>query len=163
MAKNTNPITKNLLIKQNWNTIALPTTGKAKHGSNELIKDSWIKSLIEGLFKKVGILTSEVSLTKNCLGSVNIQFIYYPLVKATNEESNTKLIIPIIKLIKKILIIREPTKDYKFVCIKATNKFVDGKILNNYINYLAVQDPNRLKYIVNTIIKEYKLNSTKPN
>ena len=161
MAKNTNPITKNLLIKQNWNAITLPVTNRVKHGSNELIKDYWLKSLIEGLFKKIGILTSDISLTKNCLGLINVQFIYYPLVK--DDESNAKLIIPVINLIKKILIIREPTKSYKFICVKAANKFVDGKILNDYINNLTIQDPNRLKYVVNSVIKEFKLISTKAN
>jgi hypothetical protein len=63
----------------------------------------------------------------------------------------------LIKILKKILMIKEPTKNYKFVCVRAANKYVDGKILNDYINNMVLADPNKLKYVVNTLIKEYKL------
>ena len=63
----------------------------------------------------------------------------------------------LIKIIKKILMIKEPTKNYKLVCVKAANKYVDGKILNDYISNMVIADPNKIKYVVNTLIKEYKL------
>jgi hypothetical protein len=52
--------------------------------------------------------------------------------------------------------LKEPTKNYKFVCVKAANKFVDGKILNDYIYYMVLEDPSRLKNVVNSLLKEYK-------
>ncbi len=180
MAKNTNPLTKNLLIKQNWNSISLPITNRAPHGSNELFKDISIKKLIHGSFLKLGILTSEISFTKVCTGDVNIQFLYYPLshpthlnelggslrapegaTGATNfnlssQGGVTDLILPLLNLINLILKLKEPTKNYKFVCVKAANKFVDGKILNDYIYYMVLEDPSRLKNVVNSLLKEYK-------
>ena len=161
MAKNTNPLTKNLLIKQNWNTISLPITGRVKHGSNEFVKDRFIKDLINGSFLKLGILTSEISLTKICTGENTLQFLYYPLINTKTKTSNQEKIIGLIQILKRILNLREPTKDYKFVCVKAANKFVEGKILNDYINYMVIEDPSRLKNVVNTLIKEYKTLSIK--
>jgi hypothetical protein len=65
-------------------------------------------------------------------------------------------IITLIKVLKSILRMKEPQGEYKLVCIKAENKFVDGKILNDYINNMVIGDPKRLKNVVNTLIKEYK-------
>ncbi len=177
MAKNTNPLTKNLLIKQNWKTISLPITNRVKYGCNEFYKDKFLKDLINGSFFKLGILTSEISITKVCTGEITIQMLYYPLVskeltvslnkkensKITNETiiNSTKLknvvLVPnLIKILKEILKLREPTINYKFVCVKAANKFVDSKILNDYINNMVIEDPSKLKNVVNSLIREYR-------
>ena len=153
------------------------------------------------------MLTSEVSITKNCIGENTIQFLYYPLSMTSKESTGEKKsggetrgsimgslrdraaserdlfpqrgpsaarpaegfnspnpkdaptgqMVALIKILKKILMVKEPTKNYKFVCVRAANKYVDGKILNDYINYMVLEDPNKLKYVVNTLIKEYKL------
>jgi hypothetical protein len=125
-------------------------------------------------------LTSEISITKNCQGYINIQFLYYPLTaakeiypKAISQvaqgggalggEPNTRLIMPVLNLVKKLLLIRSPSKDYRFICIKANNKFADSKILNDYVNNLTTLDPNRLKNIVSAIVREYKISSNKPH
>jgi hypothetical protein len=73
------------------------------------------------------------------------------------KDAPTGQMVALIKILKKILMVKEPTKNYKFVCVRAANKYVDGKILNDYINYMVLEDPNKLKYVVNTLIKEYKL------
>lgn len=159
MAKNTNPLTKNLLIKKNWNTISLPVTDRVKHGSNELIKEKFIKDIISGSFMKLGVLTSEIRITKNCVGENTIQWKYYPIYKkggvAQNEQQG-EYIITLIKVLKKLIKIKEPKVNYKLVCVKAANKFVDGKILNDYINNMVIGDPKKLKNVVNALIKEYK-------
>jgi hypothetical protein len=103
--------------------------------------------------------------------------LYYPLVskeltvflnkkensKITNETiiNSTKLknvvLVPnLIKILKEILKLREPTINYKFVCVKAANKFVDSKILNDYINNMVIEDPSKLKNVVNSLIREYR-------
>jgi hypothetical protein len=45
---------------------------------------------------------------------------------------------------------------FKFICVRAANKFVDGKILNDFVHYSVLSDPSRLKYVVSTLIREYK-------
>lgn len=170
MAKNTNPLTKNLLIKKNWSTISLPVTDRVKHGSNELIKEKFIKEIISGSFMKLGVLTSEIRITKNCVGENTIQWKYFPInsQNAIREISKGPMgqtaqsglqgeyIITLIKVLKRIIKIKEPKANYKLVCVKAANKFVDGKILNDYINNMVVGDPKKLKNVVNALIKEYK-------
>ncbi len=137
-----------------------------KYGSNEFIKDTLIKTLLDGLLKKIGILTSEITMTKDCRGVVNIQFLYYPLIAASAGSTqtggpNSNLIIPALNLIKKILVIKNPHLEYKLVCVKANNKFSDSKILNDYITNMATADPSKLKNIVGSIVKEYKILYTK--
>jgi hypothetical protein len=73
------------------------------------------------------------------------------------KDAPTGQMVALIKILKNLLMVKEPTKNYKFVCVRAANKYVDGKILNDYINYMVLEDPNKLKYVVNTLIKEYKL------
>ena len=90
MAKNTNPLTKNLLIKQNWKTISLPITNRVKYGSNEFYKDKFIKDLINGSFFKLGILTSEISIPKVCTCEITIQMLYYPLALSLNKKDLNK-------------------------------------------------------------------------
>ena len=46
---------------------------------------------------------------------------------------------------------------YKFICVKAANKFVDGKILNDYVHYSVMADPKKLKFVVKTLIRGFKL------
>jgi hypothetical protein len=69
---------------------------------------------------------------------------------------NVVLVPNLIKILKEILKLREPTINYKFVCVKAANKFVDSKILNDYINNMVIEDPSKLKNVVNSLIKEYR-------
>lgn len=139
--------------------MSLPITNRAPNGSNEFFKDTSIKNLIHGSFLKLGILTSDVSFTKVCTGETTIQFLYYPpQISQTGSQ-----ILPLINLLGLILKLREPKKNYKFVCVKAAHKFVDSKILNDYIFYMVLEDPSRLKNVVNYLLKEYKLITTDPS
>lgn len=153
MAKN---ITKSLLIKQNWTDLSLPITGRAPSGSNELFTNSHIKTLISGSFFKLGLLTSEISISRTCTGSNTVQFLYYPLNNQKLGLTFETQLIRIVKLLKSILSLKEPSCEFKFICVKAPNKFADAKILNDYINNMVINDPNKLKFVVNSIIKEYK-------
>jgi hypothetical protein len=77
--------------------------------------------------------------------------------KETNLNFKNVVLVPnLIKILKEILKLREPTINYKFVCVKAANKFVDSKILNDYINNMVIEDPSKLKNVVNSLIKEYR-------
>jgi hypothetical protein len=42
------------------------------HGSNELVRDEFIKNLINGSFMKQGMLTSEVGISKRSTGENTI-------------------------------------------------------------------------------------------
>lgn len=155
MAKNTNPLTKSLLIKQSWNTLTLPLQNKG--GNNELIKENFIKKIINGTFLKLGLLTSDIHISKNCIDFMTIQFMYYPLInKLTGKSINNKYIVELIKLIKLLFKLKYPTKEFKFVCIKAPNKFIEPKILNDYIHYSVMDDPNKIKFILLNLIREYR-------
>jgi hypothetical protein len=190
MAKNTNPFTKNLLIKQSWNTISLPITDRVKHGSNEFIKDKFIKDLINGSFLNLGLLTSGVCISKNCLGQYTIQFLYFPLNHVQTKLNHSSLVLNLLKVLNLIFSVafykqcsprsdstplslpnsltapgsRSPASGspvaraplFKFICVRAANKFVDGKILNDFVHYSVLSDPSRLKYVVSTLIREYK-------
>lgn len=157
MAKN---ITKSLLIKQNWTDLSLPITNRAPSGSNELFTNSHIKTLINGSFFKLGLLTSEISISRTCVGSNTIQFLYYPLSNPKLGELFESQILRAIKLIKAILALKEPKSEFKFICVKAPHKFADAKILNDFINNMVISDPNKIKFVVNSLIKEYKGLST---
>lgn len=157
MAKN---ITKSLLIKQNWTDLSLPITSRAPSGSNELFTNSHIKTLISGSFFKLGLLTSEISISRTCTGSNSIKFLYYPLNNPKLGQIFESQIVRVISLIKTILALKEPQSEFKFICVKAPNKFADAKILNDFINNMVINDPNRIKFVVNSLIKEYKNLST---
>jgi hypothetical protein len=101
------------------------------------------------------VLTSDISFTKVCTGEITIQFLYYPLTHSKTNINNQDQILPLLNLLNLILKLREPNKNYKFVCVKAANKFVDSKILNDYIYYMVLEDPSRLKNVVNSLLKEY--------
>lgn len=166
--------------------MSLPVTNRTPNGSNEFFKDQSIKNLIQGSFLKLGVLTSDISFSKVCTGETNIQFLYYPIPPkaphthfvgrgasegasesppqregqigpSANEVNLKNKILPLLNILNLILKLREPTKNYKFVCVKAANKFVDSKILNDYIYYMVLEDPSRLKNVVNSLLKEYKL------
>lgn len=169
MAKNTNPLAKGLLIKQSWNTISLPITSSQKgYGNNELIKDMFIRKIINGIFLKLGVLTSDIHISKNALGLINIKFIYYPLSFTKGSESkfgqnillgDNKQLLEIIKILKLLFKVKYPKNEFKFVCIKAANKFVEPKILNDYIHFSVMDDPNRIKFVLSNLIREYSRTS----
>jgi hypothetical protein len=72
-------------------------------------------------------------------------------------RGNGVKVVKLIQVLKILIELKEPTKSYKMVCIRAANKFVEGKILNDYINNMVVEDPSKLKYVVSTVIREYKM------
>lgn len=175
MAKNINPLTTRLLKKDYWYINSLPfdetpTIGSANEGyinkgSNDIVQYQYIKNLIHGSFLKIGILTSEIRISKNCLASpLLIQFLYYPLVIKTTfttrreEEpvSNQNQIVDLLKIIKLILNLKYPFYNIKFVCVKAPHKFLDTKILNDFIQFSSTGNPNRLKFTLLSIIKEFR-------
>ena len=152
MAKNINPLTRSLLIKQNWYTVTLPIN---KHLDNH--KETFIRRLISGSFLKLGILTSDISISSNCLNQWTIHMIYYPLInKTTGKATSGDIIIKLIKLIKNILKLKYIELDIKLIFIKAPNKFVEPKILNDYIHYSVMEDPNKIKYVLVNLIREYR-------
>lgn len=59
---------------------------------------------------------------------ITIQFMYYPL-----NKSYLIYVLNLISLIKTILKLKYPKHQFKFVCVEADHKFVEAKILNDYI------------------------------
>lgn len=137
--------------------LSVPISNRSPHGSNELFLNTYIKTLINGAFLKLGILTSEISISRNCVGNNTIQFLYYPLISRNNKKKLDNKILLAIKAIKLILALKEPASDFKFICVKAHNKFTDAKLLNDYVNIRVLKDPNRIKYIASSVLREYKL------
>lgn len=185
MAKNTNPLTTRLLKKDFWYINSLPldetpylasdiNKGYLSKGSDVVIQYKYIKSLIHSSFMKLGILTSEVRLSKNCINTnvstsktlINlkaeqpmvIQFMYYPLAMRNGRSlrSNQKQIISLIKVLKLILKLKYPFYKIKFICIKAPHKFLDAKILNDFIHFSSFSNPNKLKFVILSLIKEFR-------
>lgn len=159
MAKNTNPLTKSLLIKHNWYSLVLPSS----NSTNIVHQDLFISKLIHGSFYKLGILTSQVYLSRSCNKYLTISFYYYPLKLFRSNHSSTfgNLVLPLIKLLKSLLIAKYPGYNIKFVAIKAPHKFIDSKILNDFIHFSVSNDPNRIKFVLYRLIKEFKFLSTK--
>lgn len=170
MARNTNPLTKSLLIKQNWKSILppLPTKGfkgssknqddafwSSSYGSNDIVLNNYLKTIINGTFLKLGILTSEVYISKNCFGDITLYFYYYIL------GNNKNKLLPILNIIKSLFNLKYPNNTLKLVCIKAPHKFVDSKLLNDYLFNNVFQEPNKLKRVLTLLIKEYKILSPK--
>lgn len=177
MARNIKPLTKSLLIKQSWLDTELPILGRDSQGTNsELIENTYIRKLIHGTFLKLGILTSEVFIQKNSLGHKNIIFSYYcchntqatyknnqsflSIGKAAdehkfkNQPSNKLLITKVIKLLRQLIEIKSGY-DVKIICISAPHKFVDAKLLNDYITLNAQKSNFNFKLIINRLIREY--------
>lgn len=96
-------------------------------------------------------------ISKNSLGLITLQFMYYPLInKLTGKSINNQIIVSLIKLIKLLLNLKYPNKEFKFICIKAPNKFIEPKILNDYVHYSIIEEPNKFKFILLNLIREYK-------
>ncbi len=164
MTKNTNPFSSRLLIKEYWLSRSLPLNEipensiKRNKGTSDYFQDKYIRELIHGTFMKLGLITSEIRLSKNCLGKITIQFFYYPLIyknQAINYKFN-KYLTSLIQIIKSILNLKYPNFTFKLICIKAPHKFVDAKLLNDYINFNVMDDPNKLKFVYMNLIREYK-------
>ncbi len=65
-------------------------------------------------------------------------------------------VVELVKLLKKIIDLKEPKNEYKLICVRAGSKFTEGKILNDYISIMVGEDANRLKNIVGGVIREYR-------
>ncbi len=149
------------LIDNSANAINLPLSSRGNSVSNTYLKEKWIRSLIQGIFLKLGYLTSDIIITKNSVNNINLIFLYYPLSQSSDSDiitgNNSKLIlIKLINLIKLILQIKEPSNNYKLIAIKASNKLVDSNILNDYFFYSLLEDPNSFQNICNSTINEFK-------
>lgn len=87
---------------------------------------------------------------------------YYPLInKLTGKSINNQLIIDLIKLMKLLFNLKYPNKEFKFVCIKAPNKFIEPKILNDFVHFSVMEDPNKIKFILLNLIREYRISLKK--
>ena len=114
------------LIDNSANAINLPLSSRGNSVSNTYLKEKWIRSIIQGIFLKLGYLTSDIIITKNSVNNINLIFLYYPLSQSSDSDiitgNNSKLIlIKLINLIKLILQIKEPSNNYKLIAIKASN------------------------------------------
>lgn len=116
----------------------------------------FIRKIINGMFLNLGILTSDIHISKDALGLISIKFIYYPLsFKKGSVLKDNKQLLDIIKLLKLLFKVKYPKNEFKFLCIKAANKFIEPKILNDYIHFSVMDDPNRIKFVLSNLIREY--------
>jgi hypothetical protein len=151
MAKNTNK-----KYSRNITDVVLPITGRAPSGSNEILNNNSIKTIIKGFMLKLGLLTSEISISKNCIGQIQIKFLYYPLASKNFQTKFDQNLITIIQTLKNILSLKNPNNTFKFILIKAQNKFADPNLLADYINLKSIKNPSRIKYLSKYLLRSYK-------
>lgn len=152
--------------------------GHYSKGSNEVLRYLFINNLIWGCFLKLGILTSDVRLSKTCLGDTTIYFLYHPLrlcqssskkrtlASHTGGFSNKRLrvrrhtfknTVPyLLEILKLIINLKYPLLNIKFVCVKAAHSLVDPKILNHIIQFSVAKNPKFFKPVLLQYLRIYK-------
>lgn len=147
--------------------------GHYNKGSNEVLRYLFINNLIRGCFLKLGILISDIRLTKTCLGDTTIFFLYHPLItppkKRTFSSPGSKRsplgrvrrytlkgsVAYLLDVLKPIISLKYPLLSIKFVCVKAAHSLVDPQILNDLIKFSIAKNPKFFKPVLQRYLRQF--------
>jgi hypothetical protein len=141
---------KKIAISQPWASRTL---------NQNLNKDMWIRSCLNGIFLKYNIITSQLFI-HTYPKKISLYFLVF-IPKNKNPNATTPLLLPkIIKLIKSILTLKF-NKNVHISFKVVPTLFHDAHILAKWLK--LEKNPVRLKYALKKLLQQAKLNDSTTN